>query len=281
MGDGSTPRSLVWATSIDVLPGDHEVARRDGYLVVRSPGNPTHYWGNMLVFDAAPVSGDRDRWERAFAAEFAAEPRVRHRTFAWDDVSGGLGAAPDEFADYDLEKSVGLIATPAEIAEHPRENREVEIVALDPGGDDDLWEAVAELWVSSRDMERFADPAPYAVFSRARLRDLRSLFRVGRGAWYVALYPGRRLAASCGIVVTGRRARYQTVDTLERFRRRGICSRLVVAAARHAAGAHPIDQFVIVADPDYHAMGLYESLGFRQLEHTAGVCLRPPQPVEM
>jgi GNAT superfamily N-acetyltransferase len=124
-------------------------------------------------------------------------------------------------------------------------------------------------------MERFPDPAPYLVYSSARLDDLRALFRAGRGAWFVALYPGRELAASCGIVVTGARARYQTVDTVERYRRRGICSRLVVAAARLAASQHAIDQYVIVADPDYHAMGLYESLGFRQLEHTAGVCRHP------
>ena len=52
------PRSLVWATSIDVLPPDRVVERRDGYLVVRSPANPAHYWGNLLLFDDAPAAGD-------------------------------------------------------------------------------------------------------------------------------------------------------------------------------------------------------------------------------
>jgi ribosomal protein S18 acetylase RimI-like enzyme len=278
MSEDLTPRSLVWATSIDVLPADHQVARREGYHEVRSPGNPTHYWGNMLLYDAPPTSGDRARWEASFDAEFAGDRQVRHRTFAWDDIDGENGAADDEFAaaGYDLEKSVGLIATSAQLSEHPRQNEDVEIVALDPSGDDDLWAGVAQLWVDARDKERFADPAPYLVYSRTRLNDLRALFRGGRGAWYVALYPGRELAASCGIVVTGARARYQTVDTVERYRRRGICSRLVVAAARDTASRHRIGQFVIVADPDYHAMGLYESLGFQQLEHTAGVCKQPP-----
>lgn len=31
------PRSLVWATSLDVLPVDRRVERRDGYLAIRSP----------------------------------------------------------------------------------------------------------------------------------------------------------------------------------------------------------------------------------------------------
>jgi hypothetical protein len=35
------PRSLVWATDIAVLALDRVVERRDGYLGVRSPGNPT------------------------------------------------------------------------------------------------------------------------------------------------------------------------------------------------------------------------------------------------
>ncbi|HEY1568662.1 MAG TPA: hypothetical protein VGF68_16660, partial [Solirubrobacteraceae bacterium] len=78
------PRSLVWATNIDVLPPERVVHRRDGYLAVRSPTNPTHYWGNLLVFDDAPAPGDGERWEALFVAEFADEPRVIHRTFAWD-----------------------------------------------------------------------------------------------------------------------------------------------------------------------------------------------------
>jgi RimJ/RimL family protein N-acetyltransferase len=271
------PTSLVWATSVDVLPIDHQVERREGYLVVRSPNNSTHYWGNMLVFDDPPAPGDGERWERAFAREFGENSRVRHRTFAWDELSGALGSAGEEFVErgYDLEKSVGLIATPDQLAEHPRQNEIVTIRPLDPHGDEQLWDTVTELWVDSRDIERFHDPEPYRRFSLARLRDLRALFRAGRGAWYVALFPGGELAGSCGIVVTGGRARYQTVDTAEAYRRRGVCSRLVVAAARHAAEEHRIDQFVIVADPDYHAMGLYESLGFKPLEHTAGVCLHP------
>ena len=37
---GLVPKSLVWATSIDVLADDHVVQERDGYLVIRSPGSP-------------------------------------------------------------------------------------------------------------------------------------------------------------------------------------------------------------------------------------------------
>jgi hypothetical protein len=57
--------------------------------------------------------------------------------------------------------------------------------------------------------------------------DLRILFRAGRDDWYVALEPrAGEVVASCGIVVTGGRGRFQAVDTATAYRRRGICSRL-------------------------------------------------------
>ncbi|MBA3347302.1 MAG: GNAT family N-acetyltransferase, partial [Actinobacteria bacterium] len=80
------------------------------------------------------------------------------------------------------------------------------------------------------------------------------------------------VAASCGIVVTAGRGRYQVVDTALAYRRRRICSRLVVDAAQHAAETYGAERLVIVADVGYHALGLYESLGFERVEHVVGVC---------
>jgi hypothetical protein len=77
----TVPRSLVWATGLDDLPFDHVVERRDSYLIVRSPSNPAHYWGNLLVLDDPPAVGDGSRWGRWFELEFEGERRVEHRTF--------------------------------------------------------------------------------------------------------------------------------------------------------------------------------------------------------
>ena len=282
-GDGPTPvpRSLVWATDIDTLPLDRVVERRDGYLLVRSPGNPTHYWGNLLIFDDAPRAGDADRWEALFEREFGDEPRVQHRTFAWDRTGGEPGAAREEFASrgYKIEESVGLIADADRVRAHPRENRDVVVRPLDPepGSDLALWDAVVELQVAGRDEEH--EEHAHRSFVRARLSSLRALFRAGRGAWYVALDPASGVvAASCGVVVTGGRGRFQAVDTALAYRRRGIASRLVVDAARRSVEVHGAERFVIVADPGYHALGLYESLGFEPAERVVGVCRWPCSP---
>jgi GNAT superfamily N-acetyltransferase len=132
---------------------------------------------------------------------------------------------------------------------------------------------VVEVWLGARPDGIAEDE--HRAFSRRRLAGLRELFAPGgRGAWYVAL-DGERVVGSCGIVVTGRRARYQAVDTVPSHRRRGICSRLLIDAAEHASTRHPVGSFVIAADPAYHALGIYESLGFRARERVGGVVRRP------
>ena len=56
----------------------------------------------------------------------------------------------------------------------------------------------------------------------------------------------------------------------------GICSRLLVDAARHAVATYGATRLVIVADPDYHAAGIYESVGFRPWSGSAGCAGRLP-----
>ena len=271
-------QSVGWASSIDVLPFDRVVERCSGYVAVRSPSNPSHYWGNFLLFDNPPRQGDASRWEALFEDSFGDEPRVRHRTFAWGRTESDIGAR-SEFVDrgYNLDESVALIATAAQLRPHPRASSDVEIRALDPaeGADVEMWDAVVELQVKGRDPGH--EEEAYRAFSRQRLDDLRALCRAGRGAWYVALDDASgTVVGSCGIVATAGRGRYQAVDTAAAFRRRGICSRLVVEAAHRCAADYSAERFVIVADREYHALGLYESLGFERAEHHFGACRWPP-----
>jgi ribosomal protein S18 acetylase RimI-like enzyme len=272
------PRALTWATDIDKLPRNRVVQRREGYLVVRTPSEPGFYWGNLLLFDDPPAAGDRVRWERLFDTEFTGHPSVQHRTFAWDRVDGEIGQAHEEFVavGYEMENTIALVAAPHELHPHARENREVNVRALDPaaGADRPLWEQVMELQVAEHD--NASEPGDiYRAFLQRRMDALRTLFQDGRGAWYVALAGDGTVAGSCGVVVTGDRGRFHAVDTAAAHRRRGICSRLVVEAAHRSAEVHGAERLVISADAEYHALGLYESLGFRRTEHVHGVSQTP------
>jgi ribosomal protein S18 acetylase RimI-like enzyme len=276
------PRSIVIATDIDVLPLDRVIVRRGEYTVIRSPSNPAHYWGNFLLFDEPPDEGAGERWEGLFQEEFGDEPRIRHRAFTWDRVDGALGRAREEFPPrgYSLDETVGLVATRRGLQPHPRANTDVVVRALDADGDAELWAAVVELQVEGRDEgheEQSYEEQGYRDFVSARLADHKAHFRAGCGAWYVALDPSvGAVTASCGIVVTAGRGRYQVVETAAPYRRLGIASRLLVDAARLAADGYGAEQFVIAADANYHALGLYESLGFARQERLVALTRRPP-----
>jgi GNAT superfamily N-acetyltransferase len=268
--------SLVLATDIDVLEHNHVLARLDGYWVVQSPTNPTFWWGNFLLFDEAPAAGDGDRWENLFEEAFGAHAEVTHRTFAWDRTDGRAGAADRELVarGYELERTTGLIATPAEITPHVRADSVADVRVLDPNADEPLWDQVIAVQMAQAAGE-YQDAGYHETFSRRRQAALRELFRdERRGGWYVAVLDDQ-VVGSLGIVVTGGRARYQSVDTVEAHRGKGIATRLVVEAARHAASRQEIDHFVIAADPEYHAIGIYESVGFRPRESVVGAMLKP------
>jgi len=272
---GPSINSLVWATDVDVLAPDHTLERGDGYWVVQSPRNPTYWWGNFLLFDEAPAVGDGERWQELFAQEFGARPAVTHCTLAWDRIDGEPGAAEHELVarGYELEWTSGLIARAARLQPHPAANREAAIRALDPEADEQLWEAVIELQMEGA-REEFRGSDYHLNFLRARQRELREIFASGRGSWYVALLDDA-VACSLGIVVTETRARFQAVETVERFRRRGVARRLVYEAAQDAGAKHEIDHLVIAADPNYHAIGIYEGLGFERVELVVGAMRKP------
>ena len=130
---------------------------------------------------------------------------------------------------------------------------------------------MVELQVAGRE-EGHAEEA-YRVFTRRGWPIAASSSAPGAAPGTSALDPANgAVAASCGVVVTAGRGRFQVVDTAEAYRRRGICSRLVVEASHRAAEDYGAERFVIVAEADYHALGLYESLGFERREHVFGVC---------
>lgn len=267
-------RTLIEATDIDVLPATSSVEDRGDYVVVRTPTNPTYHWGNFLMFRRPPSIGDRERWEAAFDTEFGADREYRHVSLCWDVLD--QGAAMSEFvegAGYDFDLAVALVAEPHELHAHARASAEVTVRVLDPEEDGDLWNAVLDLQVAAREPGHTEDE--YRRFVIARMRDRRLRFRDGDGAWLVAQDGAGTVVGSCGIVVTHGRCRFQAVDTAPSHRRRGVATRLVHDAGRLAIEQFDARQLVIVADANYHAKALYESLGFVERERKLAVCWWP------
>jgi GNAT superfamily N-acetyltransferase len=257
-------RSLGYRTDlmIRVLEGS-QVEDRGDYLVIRTPRNPTYWWGNFLLL-AAPVRGQAASWVAAFAAEF---PAARHVAIGVDVTEISAVDISDYIAqDLRLERSSVLIAQ--ELAEPQRPNRRAAYRAL---SDDADWRQSAELRAAVNAGEPGSDPE----FLHARLKAERALTEAGHGAWFGAFVDGR-LVAQLGLITDGSGiARYQNVETHPDWRRRGLAGSLVWQAGWHGLDSLGASTLVIVADPHADAIRVYRTLGFADAETQVGFERQP------
>ena len=260
--------SLGWQTDLIFARFDGQVVDRGNHLLVRTPGNPTFWWGNFLLFQHAPGAGDLECWMALFDEAIAGvQPESRHRAFGVD-VRERL-TLPPEFA------AAGFTLNEATVLTLSRDQLLAPRRALPAGIEFRVLElprdsaAVVDKQVTV-DEGRY-EAAGYRVFAQRQMDRYAAMQRAGRGHWFglVADVDGRAvLAASCGLFRDPGRddglGRFQYVSTHPAWRRRGLCTALVHAACRHGFEAMGLRTLVMVADPDDVAIGVYESLGYRR-----------------
>jgi ribosomal protein S18 acetylase RimI-like enzyme len=240
--------SLGFRTDLMVLAaGGSEITQHEEHLVVRTPANPTYWWGNFVLF--ARPDGDIPARMELFATEL---PAAKHVAWGIDSVDGDAGdEAGLTAAGFTVERNTVLTAT---ALTPPRRPVDATLRALDGDGD---WDQLLELRLDTHtDSEHYT-----REFEEGKIAEARALCAGGRATWYGA-FDGDGLRSALGLVADGTGlGRYQSVETHPDARRRGLAGALVHHAGRTAldAGAHTL---VIVADPEYHAIGLYRALGF-------------------
>lgn len=247
--------SLGYRTDLMFARWNGEVTDFGEYRRIRTPSNPTFYWGNFLLFARPPLEGDFEHWNALFVEHF---PEAKHVAFGMDGTRGEAGASqPFLDAGFTLERSVVLTATQTHAPAHM--NLEAEVRPLKSDAD---WDAALEVQVLSRDSEFSLES--YRIFKSAQMKNYRLLTDLGLGEWFGAFLSGK-LVADLGIFFSSDLARFQVVGTHPEYRRRGLCGRLVFEASQYAfdKGAETL---VMVADPEYHAARIYESVGFAVLE---------------
>jgi GNAT superfamily N-acetyltransferase len=257
-------RSLGYRTDLIFPAFEGEIHDRGSYLVIRTPSNPSFYWGNYLIFADPPGEGDFDRWRDLFSKEIGGPPGVQHQTFGWDTTRDEAGAI-DPFieAGYRLNRSIVMTAQ-----EPVQPERYAAGVVCRPLQSDREWEQAVENQVTCREPE-FAE-AGYREFRRRDMRRYRDMVSAGLGLWFGA-FIGHELIADLGVFHTGATGRYQSVQTHPDYRRRGIAGTLVYEAGCYAVREFALEQLVIVAEEGSSPSRIYGSLGFRQTEYQLGV----------
>lgn len=258
--------SLAYRTDLAMLEhSGSSVEHRDGYAVVRTPDNPSFWWGNHLLLPAGSYDEDAARaWVATFEREF---PDAPHRTFGVDGTSGEQGDVAG-FAALGMETEVLTVLTATEVDPPPRPNTDATIRPL---ASDDDWAQQVELGMVG---EEFGYDR---AFCTARAAAERSLVDQGYGAWWGA-YDGDTLLSSLGLFTASPGlARFQNVKTHPDARGRGLAGTLV-----HRAGTYGFEDLgattlVMVADPDYLAIRVYRSVGFDGTERQLQVTRKPPE----
>lgn len=247
--------------------GGSTVEDRGDHLVVRTSSNPGFWWGNFLLLAEAPTPQDAPRWLTSFADEF---PDSRHVAIG---VAAGMDQDPgDPFAGTGLTRTLDSVLVATSVHPPPRPNTEAEYRPL--AGDDD-WRQHAELRAAAYDR---VDDQAYQAFAEAGARSNRELVEAGHGVWMGAFVDGR-LDCQMGLLRAGEGlARFQSVETRPSARGRGLAGTLTHLAGRHGFDELGAGRLVMVADPDYLAIRVYESVGFVRSQIQLGWEREPARP---
>lgn len=251
-----------WRTDAILHRFDGELIERPDCLVVRTPSNPTFYWGNCLLLPRLPADGDVQHWCTRFDEEIARhEPRSRHVAIGVDDDWHGERRPAWEAAGFQLLVTTMLGLRPGELQPPARAARgDVRFGPLDlPAASDAL------TGVEMTDARGF-EPEGYRAYLRDQHRRYGAMQAAGLLQWFGVWCDGT-LAATCGLMreraEPGADGRFQRVVTHAGFRRRGLATVLVHGVARHALEAWRCGAVWIAADPDDVAVHLYRAAGFR------------------
>lgn len=258
-------KSLGFRTNLIFARFSGSVTDKGTYTLVKTPSNPGYHWGNYIIFDRAPQRGDKEKWVKIFDREFTYYKEPQHYVFAWESDSQDTGSYK-EFLDAGFESDSAVVLTTTKLHAPSHLNTELTIKKI---LSDEEWNQVLELQNLCADPKYFNEY--FIDFKKRQMAQYRELSEAGRGFWFGA-YIGQELVGDLGIFHEDGIARYQSVGTHPAYRRRGICATLVFKIGLLAFEEFGVSHLVMVADPDYHAARIYESVGFQRNEINHSLC---------
>ena len=259
-------RSLGFRTDLRLLQmSGSEIEDRGTHLVVRTPANPTYFWGNFLLLRALPVPGGEREVIGAFHTEFPLAEHVAIGIDGTEDLTEQL----EPFVEAGLEPNTGVVLTAAELAEP---SAVPDGVVVRPLESDEDWEQRARL---AYRLYARTDESTFMQYARQRNEQERGLAARGIGQRFAAVVDGEVVSTAAIFLTHAGVARFQTVETHAEHRRQGLAAAVVHAAGRHALEQLQVQRLVIVADHDGDAVGIYRRLGFVDAERHTTLERRP------
>lgn len=224
------------------------------HLVVRTPNNPSFWWGNFLLLSDPATARDADRWLHLFAEAF---PGAQHVAIGVDGTRG----QPGDLAAYTnrgCRVEALTVMTATSVHPPPRPNTAATYRRLRTDAD---WAQSVGLRLACDEVEKEYGENHHE-FVRRRTSTNRALCEAGHGDWWGAFLDGS-LVSQLGLLATGARlARFQSVETSPAHRGSGLAGTLVHHASVRGFAELGARTLVMVADPGYLAIRVYRSVGF-------------------
>jgi hypothetical protein len=118
---------------------------RGDLLVIQTPGNPTYYYGNFLIFLEPPSPERKAHWEAIFEREFFAQPESKHRLFAWDHAKLSPptdGRTIEAFVHDGYEYHADIVMSARSVGTPPAETNNMQLRQLQH---DPEWDQLVEV----------------------------------------------------------------------------------------------------------------------------------------
>jgi len=259
--------SLGITTDLIFIDYNGSIDRRENYYVVRTVSNPSFWFGNCLIFDAPPASGDFEKWIALFKKEIAEKQKTQHMVFLWDTVNGEKGIT-DQFLKNGFELDQTLVLTANKLIPPVKYNTDIKVRILES---DEDWEQAIINQINCRDESNGETLEGHIAFKRIQMANYRAMQIDGLGNWYGA-FLDKVLIGDLGLFFQEDTGRFQNVGTHPDYRRKGVCATLVYEVSKSALLNHKLKHLVMVADENYHAGGIYESVGYKASERLVGLC---------
>lgn len=226
------------------------------YFAIRTPSNPTFWFGNFIIFKKAPRPGDLPRWLQIHEHVF--RNTLNHITLGWDEDQPGV---TEEFIDAGFKTHDGIVLSMASYENRAAINPDLLVRKLRTDLD---WKQIVDLQIEI-DLKDFQHKDDGGVFRSTHMKSLRTMAEEGHGDWWGAFHQDE-LIGGMGLYFDVDRTlgRFQYVTTRSSYRRQRVCTTLLDQVVRHAFEAVDPEQLVLNtgADASNPAIKVYENFGF-------------------